>query len=129
MKEMIITAGRNKAEICWLRYYLRNYGYKSISCNSAEELTRELEILCSCDVEALVVVEAGILKDISDDLIGQLGKCAPEIPFLLFEEPSLKADLAETFENICEHRKEFRAEQNSELASVFRETGVKVMCS
>lgn len=129
MKEMIIIAGRNKAEICWLRYYLRNYEYKSISCKSAEELTEELEILYSCDVEALVVIEPEILKDISDNLIVQLDKCAPKIPFLLFKKPYLQPDLAETFKRICAHRAQFGPEQNSELANILKETGVDVMCN
>ena len=77
-------------------------------------------------IDIVVVLELKILKDISDDLIVQLGKCAPKIPFLLFKEPYLKPDLAETFKRICVHRAQFGPEQNSELASVFRETGVDV---
>jgi len=129
MKEIIIVAGKNKGDVCRLRRCLREKGYNSIPCKSAEQLIEEMEILPTCDATVpLVIIEPEILSDLSADLITGLSDFALDVPFLLTNE-EIQADLAEIFENICEYRTQFRQEQNLELADVLRESGVEVVCS
>ena len=130
MKEIIIVAGKTKADVCWLRHCLREKGYNSIPCKSAEQIIEEMEILPTCDATVpLVVIEPEILRDVNDDLIARLNDFALDVPFLLANEEEVQADLAEIFERIGEYRTVFKQEQNPELADVLRESGVEVTCS
>ncbi|MBW8038588.1 MAG: hypothetical protein FVQ85_01160 [Planctomycetes bacterium] len=130
MKEIIIVAGKTKGDVCWLRHCLREKGYNSIPCKSAEQIIEEMEIFSTCDATVpLVIIEPEILSDISDDLIARLSDFALDIPFLLCNEEEVQADLAEIFDKICEYRTQFRTEQNPELAEVLKNNGVEVTCS
>ena len=129
MKEIIIVAGKIKSDVCWLRHCLREKGYNSIPCNSAEQIIKEMEILPTCDATVpLVVIKPEILVGISDDVIVKLSDFALDVPFHLSNE-EVQADLAEIFERICEYRTVFKQEQNPELAGVLRESGVEVVRS
>ncbi len=130
MKEIIIVAGKSKGDVCWLRHGLREKGYNSIPCKSAEQIIEEMEILPTCDATVpLVIIEPEILSDISDDLIARLSDFALDVPFLLWNEEEVQADLAQIFDKICEYRTRFRTEQNPELAEVLQNNGVGVTCS
>ena len=129
MKEIIIVAGKTKGDVCWLRLCLREKGYNSIPCKSAEQIIEEIQILPTCDATVpLVIIEPEILSDVSDDVIALLSDFALDVPFLLANE-EVQADLAEKFDKICEYRTVFKQEQNPELADVLRESGVEVLCS
>lgn len=129
MKDIIIVAGKTKDEVCWLRRCLREKGYNSFPCKSAEQIIEEMKILPTCDATIpLVIIEPEILSDISDDLIAGLTNVNRDIPFLLTGEEELKADQAEIFEKICEYRTEFKKELNPEVAEILRECGVQVAC-
>lgn len=129
MKEIIIIAGENKFDIGRLRDRLREEGYSSTACEMAEEIIEELDIMPICNVRVpLVVIEPGILKDINDDLVDRLSECAPDVPFTLFAEADLAADVAEKFEQICAHREQFKPESNR-LTNVLKEAGVAITCS
>ena len=121
---MIIVAGENTLNVTWLRSCLREEGYSSIFCETVEEIIEELETLPTCGVYVpLVLIESEILKNISDELVNQLTKCALEVPFILLnEENSL-----ETFEPMCAHRAKFEWEGNP-LAKVLEEAGVELTC-
>jgi len=126
MKEIIIVAGKTKDEVCWLRHCLREKGYNSIPCRSAEQIIEEMEILPTCDATVpLVIIEPEILRDISDDLITRLSDFELDVPFLLTGEEGLKGDQAEIFEKICEYRTVFKKELNPELAEVLSQSGVE----
>jgi hypothetical protein len=128
MKEVIIVAGENKFDIERLRDRLREEGYSSTACEMAEEIIEELSIMPICSVHVpLVVIEPGILKDISDDLVDRLSECAPDVPFTLLAGADLEGDLAEKFELICAHRAKFEWEGNP-LAKTLEEAGVEVTC-
>ncbi|MHC4638530.1 MAG: hypothetical protein ACYTBP_08310 [Planctomycetota bacterium] len=130
MKEIIIVAGITKGDVCWLRHCLREKGYNSIPCRSAEQIIEEMKILPTCDATVpLVIIEAEILRGISNDLIARLTDFALDVPFLLCKEGEVPADLAELFDKICEYRTEFKHQQNPELADVLSESGVGVSCS
>ncbi len=128
MKEIIIVAGENKFDIERLRDRLREEGYNSTTCEMAEEIIEELDIMPICSVHVpLVVIEPAILKDISDDLVERLSECAPDVPFTLLAGVNLEGDLAEKFEQICAHREQFKPESNR-LTDVLKEAGVAVTC-
>lgn len=130
MKEITIVAGKTKSDVCWLRRCLREKGYDSIPCKSAEQIIEEMEILPTCGATVLlVIIEPGILRDISDDVIAGLSVFALDVPFLLSNEQEAQADLAEVFDRICEYRIVFEQEQSPELAGVLRESGVEVTCN
>ncbi len=130
MKEIIIVAGKSKADICQLRYQLRMNGYNSIPCKSVEQIIEEMEILPTCEVFIpLVIIEPLIFMDISEELIEKLYLCTPEIPFLLFDRRGTEPDLAETFQRICKNRIRFTAELDTKLAKILKETKVEVVCS
>lgn len=121
MKEMIVIAGENSFNVAWLRQCLREEGYSSVPCETAEEIIEELDTLPSCGVYVpVVVVELEILKDINDDLVSRLSKCATEVPFV----PLDGGGPLETFERICEHRAKFERDGNP-LAKVLEEAGVE----
>ncbi len=129
MKEIIIVAGKIKSDVCWLRHCLREKGYNSIPCKSAEQIIEEMEILPTCDATVpLVIIEPEILSDISDDLIARLSDFALDVPFLLANE-EVQANLAEIFERICEYRTVFKQEQNPELSDILKESGIEIACS
>jgi hypothetical protein len=129
MKEIIIVAGKIKSDVCRLRHCLREKGYNSIPCKSAEQIIKEMEILPTCDVTVpLVVIKPEILVGISDDVIVKLSDFALDVPFHLSNK-EVQADLAEIFERICECRIVFKQEQNPELAGVLRESGVEMVSS
>lgn len=129
MKEIIIVAGKNKVDVCWLRHCLREKDYNSIPCKSAEQIIKEMQILPTCNATVpLVIIEPEILGDISDDLIARLSDFALDVPFLLCNEEEVQADLAEIFDKICEYRTVFEREQNPELADVLKDAGVEVTC-
>jgi hypothetical protein len=126
MKEMIIVAGKTKSDVCWLRHCLREEGYASIPCMSAEQLIEEMEILPTCDAKVpLVIIEPEILGHIEDDLVTRLSDFALDVPFLLAHE-WVQADLTQVFDKICENRAVFRQEQNPKLACLLKESGVAV---
>ena len=128
MKEIIIIAGENKFDIEQLRDRLREEGYRSVACEIAEEIIKELDIMPICSVHVpLVVIEPAILKDISDDLVERLSECAPDVPFTLLAGVDLAADVAEKFELICARREQFKPESNR-LTDVLKEAGVAVTC-
>ena len=130
MKEIIIVAGKTKADVCCLRHCLKEKGYNSIPCKSAEQIIEEMEILPTCDATVpLVIIEPEILRDVNKDLIARLSDFSLDVPFLLCNEEEVQADLAGIFERICEYRTVFKQEQNPELADVLRERGVEVTCS
>lgn len=130
MKEIIIVAGKSKGDVCWVRHCLREKGYNSIPCKSAEQIIEEMEILPTCDATVpLLIIEPEILSHISDDLIARLSDLALDVPFLLCNEEEVQADLAEIFDKICEYRTVFKQEQNPELADVLKDAGVEVTCS
>jgi len=129
MKEIIIVAGKTKDEVCWLRRCLRERGYNSIPCSSAERIIEEMLILPTCDAKvSLVIIEPGILSDISEEFIAGLSNFEPDIPFLLAGKDGLKADQAEIFERICKHRAAFKKELNPELADALMQSGVETAC-
>ncbi len=129
MKEIIIVAGKSKGDVCRLRHCLREKGYNSIPCKSAEQIIEEMEILPTCDATVpLVIIEPEILSEFSDDLIARLSDFALDVPFLLCNEEEVQADLAAIFDKICEYRTVFKQEQNPELADVLKDAGVEVTC-
>ena len=129
MKEIIIVAGKSKGDVCRLRHCLKEKGYNSIPCKSAEQIVEEIEILPTCDATVpLVIIEPGILIGISNDVISRLSDFALDVPFLLANEEE-QAGLAEVFARICEYRTVFKQEQDPELADVLRESGVEVTYS
>ena len=130
MKETIIVAGKNKVDVCRLRHCLKENGYDSIPCGSAEQIVEEMEILPTCDAGVtLVVIGPEIMEIIGDDLISRLSNFALDVPFLLSGGKKTQADLIEIFEKICEYRTQFRQEQNPELAKALMDSGVEVVCS
>lgn len=130
MKEIVIVAGKNKVNICWLRQCLSGHGYNSVPCKSAEQIIEEMEILPTCDASVLlVIVEPDILSDLNNDLILKLCDFALDVPFLLYTEEEVQTDLLEIFENICEFRTQFRQEQIPELTDILKESGVEVAYS
>jgi len=129
MKEIIIVAGKTKDDVCWLRHCLREKGYNSIPCKSAEQIIEEMEILPTCDATVpLVIIEPEILIGISDDIITRLSDLALDVPFLL-ANGEVHADLAEIFDKICEYRTVFKQEQDPELADIVKENGVEIACN
>ena len=130
MKEIIIVAGKSKGYICRLRHCLREKGYNSIPCESAEQIIEEMEVLATCDATVpLVIMEPGILNNISHLVIVRLTVFALDVPFLLCNEEEVQADLANIFEKICEFRTVFKQEQNPELAEILRKSDIEVTCS
>ena len=128
MKELIIVAGKNKDEVCWLRRCLREKGYGSIPCKSAEQITLEMEILPTCDaMVSLVIIDSGILSEIGEDSIDKLSDLSLDVPFLLASEVT-QAGSQEVFEKICEYRVLFKRQQNPDLADILKENGVKIVC-
>lgn len=126
MKEIIIVAGKTKDEVCWLRHCLREKGYNSIPCSSAEQIIEEMLTLPTCDATVpMVIIEPEILSEITDDSIATLSDLELDIPFLLTGKEELKADQAEIFEKICEYRAVFKKELNSELADLLMQSGVE----
>ena len=86
IKDIIIIAGENKADIERLKHHLKKEGYSAISCQTIRELIAELEILPVCSVSVLlVIIEAEMLINAGDDLITQLSECAPDVPFVLHD--------------------------------------------
>ena len=129
MKEIIIVAGKTKADVGRMRRCLREKGYDSIPCRSAEQIVEEMEILPTCDARVpLVIVEPEILSDLSDESIARLSDSELDVSFLLCNEEQMQPDLAEIFDRICEYRAVFKRQQNPELADVLRENGVRVIC-
>jgi len=130
MKEIIVVAGKNKADVYLLRHRLRDGNYNSIPCKSAEQILEELEILPTCDASVpLVVMSPEILRDISENIICRLTACAPSIPFLLLKKSDTVTDLTERFERISEYRVQFGRQQNLELADILKESGVEIICN
>jgi len=130
MKEIIIVAGKNKDDVCWLRHCLKEKGYDSIPCKSAEQIIEEMKILPTCDAAVpLVVIEPKIMSELGDELIAMLSDFELDVPFLLCNEGEVQADLAEVFERICEYRVVFKQQQNHELADVLKGSGVEVTSS
>jgi len=129
MKEIIIVAGENRFDVERLRDRLKEEGYSSTACEMAEEIIEELDIMPICSVHVpLVVIEPGILKDISDDLVDRLSECAQDVPFTLLAEADLEGDVAEKFEQICARREPFKPESNR-LTNVLKEAGVAITCA
>lgn len=127
MEEIILVAGEDKEYVCRLRRCLREHGYHSIPCRSAEQVVDEIQILETCDVcVPLVVIDPEILRNVHDVLVRRLGDCAPHVPILLAGEPE---DLVDVFEKICEYRTQFRREQNPALADVLEDAGVLIPCN
>lgn len=127
-KEVVIIASENESDVEELKDRLRGTGYSSLVCKTVEELVGELDIMQLCSVYvSLVVIEPGMLKDISDDLVRRLSECAPRIPFTILDGGDLTVDLAERFEQICVHRGQFKLESN-QLTDVLKGTGVAVNC-
>lgn len=126
MEEIILVAGEDKACVGRLRRRLREHGYHSIPCRSAEQVVDEMRILGTCGAcVPLVVLDPNVLRNADDVLVRRLGDCAPHVPILLAGEPD---DLTEVFERICEYRTQFRREQNPALADVLESTGVRIPC-
>lgn len=119
MKEMIIVVGKNSLDVVWLRQHLKEEGYSSVPCETAEEIIEELNILPGCGVRVpLVVIDPEALEKINDDLVTRLSNCAPEVPFVTLGEPSLP----ETFERICVRCAKFELDGNP-LAQVLEKAG------
>jgi len=129
MNEIIIVAGKTKGGVCRLRHCLWEKGYNSIPCKSAEQIIEEMEIFPTCDATVpMVIIEPEILSEFSDDLIARLSDFALDVPFLLSNQEEVQADLAETFDKICEYRAVFKHQQNPELADILIDAGVVVTC-
>ena len=129
MEEIIIVAGQDKVDVGRLRRRLREHGYHSIPCRSAEQVVEEMRILETCDAcVPLVIIDPNVLKNIDDVLIRRLGDCAPHVPILLVGETSEPDNVIEIFERICEYRTQFRHEQNPTLAQVLEGEGVRIPC-
>ncbi len=125
MKEIIIIAGENRFKVAWLRQCLKEEHHRSILCETVEEIIEELETLPTCGVYVpLVLIESEILKNISDELVNQLSKCAPEVPFMMLDEE----DSPETIEYICAHRVKFEREGNP-LTKVLEGAGIELTCA
>lgn len=123
MKEIIVVAGENKLDVGWLRRCLREQGYSSIPCKTAEQILEELNVLPTCGTQVpLVVIDPELLRNVSDGLITQLSECALDVPFILFDGTDVQADL-EVFEQICEYRMRF-VPQQSPLADVLEGAGL-----
>jgi hypothetical protein len=130
MKEIIIVAGKSKSDVCRIRKCLREHAYNSIPCKSVEQIFEEMEILQTCDATVpLVIIEPEILSDVRDDLVVRLSDFALDVPFLLFNEEEVQADLAEMFDKICEYRTVFNRELNPELADVLKESIIEIACN
>ncbi|HUV67454.1 MAG TPA: hypothetical protein VMW24_26420 [Sedimentisphaerales bacterium] len=129
MEEIIIVAGQDKANVCGLRRCLREHGYHSIPCRSAEQIVDEMRILGTCGAcVPLVVIDPRVLRNVDDVGVGRLSDCAPHVPILLAGEMSEPDDPIEVFERICEYRTQFRREQNPTLADVLESAGVQIPC-
>jgi hypothetical protein len=127
MEEIILVAGEDKARVGRLRRRLREHGFHSIPCRSAEQVLDEMQILETCGAcVPLVVLDPEVLRSVHDVLIRRLGDFAPHVPILLAGEPDEPDDLAEVFERICEYRAQFRREQNPALADVLDGAGVRI---
>jgi len=127
-KELIIIVSENDSDVEELKNCLRGAGYSSIVCKTAEGLFEELDIMQLCSVYvSLVVIEPGILKDVSDNLLRRLSECAPRVPFAILDREDLTADLAERFVQICVHRGQFKQESN-QLTDVLKGAGVAATC-
>ncbi|HEC02485.1 MAG TPA: hypothetical protein ENI81_03015 [Phycisphaerales bacterium] len=125
MKEMVVVAGKNSLEVAWMRQCLKDEGYGSVPCETAEGIIEELNILPGCAVHVLlVVIEPEILKGINDDIISRLSKCTPEVPFVSIGEPCSP----ETFERICVDRARFDWDDNP-LAHVLEQAGIEATCA
>ncbi len=130
MEEIIIVAGEDKACVCRLRRCLREHGYHSIPCRSAEQVVDEMRILGTCDAcVPLVVLHPNVLRDADDALVRRLGDCAPHVPILLAGKLSASDDLLDVYERVCECRTRFRREQNPILAGVLEGAGVEITCN
>lgn len=130
MEEIIIVAGTDKTDVCRLRRYLREHGYHSIPCRSAEQIIEEIHVLAKCDASVpLVVIDRNILRDLDDVSVNRLADCTPHVPILQFGKLSAPDDLHDVFEKICEYRIRFRSEQNPALADVLQNAGVQIAYS
>ncbi|MHC4558527.1 MAG: hypothetical protein ACYTFW_18580 [Planctomycetota bacterium] len=124
MKEIIIVASDNSCNVAWLRQCLRDGGYSSIACKTAERIIEGLTSLPTCGLSVpLVLIESEVLKNISNGLTDQLSECAPEVPFILLDEGNSQ----ETFERICARRAKFEWD-GSPLAQAIEGAGVEVTC-
>jgi response regulator RpfG family c-di-GMP phosphodiesterase len=124
MKEMIIVADENRFDVAWLIRCLRDEGYSSIPCETMEEAVKELNTLPNCGVNVpLVVIQPGILRNISEDVVNRLSECAPEVPFILLDQENSP----ETFERICANRVQFEWEGNP-LAKTLQCACVELAC-
>jgi len=128
MKEIIIVAGEDKVDVSWVRHCLKEHGYNSLPCRSAEQIIEEMEVLPTCDAHVpLVIIDPRILTDVDSDMIVRLSDCYLDIPILSiggeldgYDEP------ADLFEQICEHRARFTRRQNPALADVLENAGVAI---
>ena len=104
IKDIIIIAGENKADIDWLRQHLNQEGYSVISSQTARELIAELEILPVCSMSVLlVIIEAKMLINPRDDLITQLSECAPDVPFVLYDRANILPSVEELLSGSTKH--------------------------
>lgn len=128
MNEIIIVAGENKVDVCWVRHCLWEQGYNSLPCKSVEQILEEMEILPACDAHIpLVIIDPRILTDIDRDLINKLSDYCLDVPILpLGTEIDPCEEPAEVFEHICEHRTRFTRRQNPELADILEKAGVAI---
>ena len=129
MKEIIIVAGRDKVDVCWVRHCLKEHGYNSLPCKSVEQILEELEVLPTCGAQVpLVIIEPRILSDIDRELIDKLSDCCLDVPILpLGNEIDACDEPGDVYEQLCEHRTRFTRRQNPELADILERAGVAVV--
>jgi len=128
MEDIIIIAGQDKAGVCWLRRCLRERGYNSLPCKSAEQVIGELEILPMCDARVpLVVIDPQILSEIENEVVSRLTECSQCVPMLALSKTNGHGNAAAVFDKICEHRTRFRSDRNPVLAEILENAGVEIM--
>lgn len=126
MQEMILVAGNDKKEVCWIRHCLREKGYSSIPCKTAKQLTQEMQILPTCGVTILLVlIDDYILNEVKNNLIQKLGRLLLDVPFIPFNG-ELSIHSVEKLSSICSCRKVFKQDQYPELADILIESEVEL---
>ena len=84
MKETIIVAGEKQVTVGKVHNHITRQGYRSVPCRTVESIIDELKVLPGWGEHvSLVVIEPGMLNNISDKLAAELVKCFAQSPFCL----------------------------------------------
>jgi len=127
VKEVIIVAGDKQLDVGSIRACLGHLECTTVPCETAEEIVDLLDLFPLCSVRTLLVlIEPGILKDISEQLLERLSKCSLDVPFVLVGEGDSQVDLGDKFERICADRVKLVPDRNP-VAKVIEKTRMAIV--